>query len=566
MLEELRIRDLGVIDEAAVELGPGFTVVTGETGAGKTMVVTALGLLLGGRSDSGAVRSGAAQARVEGRLRVASDGEVAARVENAGGELDDGALILARMVSAEGRSRAAAGGSGVPAGLLAEIADDLVVVHGQSDQQRLLQPSRQRACLDAFGGAPLLAARDRFRELFDRVAAVEAELAEVTSHRRERAQEADLLRFGIAEVDAVAPEPGEDETLLAEETRLAHVDALGVAAEAARQALTGDESDLDAPDALGLVAAARKALEAEQAHDPALEALADRLASASYALADCAADLAGYASGLDTDPLRLAAVQERRAALAGLTRKYGETLAEVQRWRDDAGRRLGDLDDDDSRVESLRSELDALLAERADVAADLSARRTKAAAELSKRVTKELAGLAMPDAALTVAVTGLDIPVRDGADEVAFLLAAHAGAEPRPVQRGASGGELSRVMLAVEVCLAGSQPVPTMIFDEVDAGVGGKAAVEIGRRLARLARSVQVVVVTHLPQVAAFADQHFAVVKSSDGRVTTSGVRLLDEAGRRTELSRMLAGLEDSDTGLAHADELVALAAAERAG
>lgn len=566
MLEEIRIRDLGVIEDATLGLGPGFTAVTGETGAGKTMVVTALGLLLGGRSDSGAVRSGATRARVEGRLRGPTDAAVAERVDDAGGDLDDGALILSRTVSAEGRSRAAAGGAGVPAGLLADIGESLVVVHGQSDQQRLLLPSMQRGCLDLLGAEPLLAARERFRELYDRAATVERELATVTSHRRERAQEADLLRFGIAEVDAVTPQVGEDIDLLAEETRLAHVDALRVAAESARQALSGDESDLDAPDALGLVAAARKAVEAEQDHDPTLAALAERLAAASYALADCAADLAGYADDLDTDPQRLAVVQDRRAALAVLTRKYGETLDDVLRWREDAGRRLADLDDDDSRVVTLRAELDGLLAERAESAAALTALRTAAAADLEERVTAELGGLAMPDARFTVAITSLETPSRDGADEVAFLLAAHAGADPRPLQRGASGGELSRVMLAVEVCLAGSQPVPTMVFDEIDAGVGGKAAVEIGRRLARLARSVQVLVVTHLPQVAAFADQHYAVVKSSDGTVTTSGVQLLDEAGRRRELSRMLAGLEDSDTGLAHADELVALAAAERAG
>jgi len=566
MLEELRIRDLGVIEDATLGLGPGFTAVTGETGAGKTMVVTALGLLLGGRSDSGAVRSGATRARVEGRLSALTSAAVAERVEDAGGDLDEGALILSRTVSAEGRSRAAAGGTGVPAGLLADIADSLVVVHGQSDQQRLLLPSMQRGCLDLFGSAPLLAARERFRELYDRVLAVEEQLAEVTSHRRERAQEADLLRFGISEVDAVTPQAGEDVDLLAEETRLAHVDALRVAAETARQALSGDEADLDAPDALGLVAAARKAVEAGQDHDPNLAALAERLAATSYALADCAADLAGYANDLDIDPQRLAVVQERRAALAVLTRKYGESLAEVLQWREDAGRRLADLDDDDSRVEALRTELDGLLAERGEAAGALTELRRAAASELEARVTAELAGLAMPDARFTVAVAELETPIRDGADEVTFLLAAHAGADPRALQRGASGGELSRVMLAVEVCLAGSQPVPTMVFDEVDAGVGGKAAVEIGRRLARLARSVQVLVVTHLPQVAAFADQHYAVVKSSDGTVTTSGVRMLDEAGRRSELSRMLAGLEDSDSGLAHADELVALAAAERAG
>lgn len=566
MLEELNISGLGVIDHASLALEPGFTVVTGETGAGKTMVVTALGLLLGGRSDSGAVRQGARQARVEGRVRVDPQGTVAARAADAGAELDDDVLILARTVSTEGRSRAVAGGSGVPAGLLAELAGDLVVVHGQSDQQQLLQPGRQRECLDLFGGAKLLAVRSAYQATFEQVVQVRALLAEVTSKRRERAQEADLLRFGLGEIDAVEPIAGEDVALMAEESRLGNADGLRTAADQARQALSGEENAIGAADALSLVALARKSLDAERDHDLVVAELAERLATVSYALADCAADLASYAAGLDTDPLRLAAVQERRAALAGLTKKYGDSLDEVLSWRERAQQRLLGLDDDDSRVESLRAELADLENTLDTQMSALTAQRTKAARSLEKKVTAELKGLAMPHAAFTVAIRGLPAPTHDGGDEVVFELAAHPGADARPLQRGASGGELSRVMLAVEVCLAGIQPVPTMIFDEVDAGVGGKAAVEIGRRLARLARSVQVVVVTHLPQVAAFADHHYAVVKSSDGSVTTSGVTELDDAGRRKELSRMLAGLEDSETGLAHADELVDLAAQERNG
>jgi DNA repair protein RecN (Recombination protein N) len=289
------------------------------------------------------------------------------------------------------------------------------------------------------------------------------------------------------------------------------------------------------------------------------------LATASYALADVAADIFSYVSSLEIDPARLTWVQERRAALATLTRKYGETVADVLAWSGQAAERLLQLEGDDSRIETLRSERKQVQDERDSVGERLSAVRTKAGAELAARVTRELTGLAMPDALFSVRVDQASEPGRDGMDEVTFELAAHTGAEPRPLQRGASGGELSRVMLAIEVCLAGSNPVPTMVFDEVDAGVGGKAAVEVGRRLARLARSVQVIVVTHLPQVAAFADRHYSVVKSSDGSVTTSGVRPLDDEGRRSELSRMLAGLEDSETALAHADELVELARAERA-
>jgi DNA repair protein RecN (Recombination protein N) len=317
---------------------------------------------------------------------------------------------------------------------------------------------------------------------------------------------------------------------------------------------------------MSMVARARRALDSERDHDPRLAELAEQLATASYALADAAADVSAYAADLETDPARLQAVQERRAALASLMRKYGDRVDDVLAWRDRAAARLAELDDDDVAVDRLTADRERLRAEVLGLGRELSALRHDVAKRLSEEVTAELDALAMPHAVFTVAVTDLSAPGRDGLDEVGFLFSAHEGAEPRPLQRGASGGELSRVMLAVEVCLVGSRPVPTMIFDEVDAGVGGKSAVEVGRRLARLAREVQVLVVTHLPQVAAFADHHFAVVKDTDGSVTTSGVTRLDDGGRRTELSRMLAGLEDSDTGLAHADELVAMARQERAG
>ncbi len=564
MLEELSIRSLGVIDEATLELGPGFNVVTGETGAGKTMVVTALGLLLGSRSDATVVRAGASRARIDGRVRVDPASTVGQRAEDAGGELDDDILILARTVSAEGRSRAHVGGAAVPIGTLGELAADLVIIHGQADQQRLLLPSRQREMLDAFGGAEQAGLLASYRHTFDRLAEVRGQLDDIVARRRERAQEADALRFGLGEVEAGDPQPGEDVQLAEESSRLAHVEGLRQAAEEARFALSGDETGVDSHDALGQVAAARRSLEHERDHDPSLSAIADALASASYALTDVAADLTSYATSLDADPARLAWVQERRALLSGLTRKYGDTVDEVLAWAKQAAARLIALEDDDTVLETLRAQEGDLDARLQGLGSELTAARKALATDLGDRVTNELAGLAMPQAVLVVEVTPAGAPLRDGLDEIAFLFAAHAGSAPRPLQRGASGGELSRVMLALEVCLVGTQPVPTMIFDEVDAGVGGKAAVEIGRRLARLASGVQVVVVTHLPQVAAFADQHYVVVKSDDGSVTTSGVTALDEAGRRSELSRMLAGLEDSEAALAHADELVALARGER--
>jgi DNA repair protein RecN (Recombination protein N) len=573
VLEELRIRSLGVIDESVLELGPGFTAITGETGAGKTMVVTALGLLLGGRADSGAVRTGARSARVEGLLRADVTG-LAAAVDEAGGEVEDGHVLLARQISAEGRSRAFAGGASVPVSTLAGLADPLVAVHGQSAQHRLLRPAAQREALDSFAGAATLALRDRFAQGYAALRATETELADVFESARERAREADLLRFGLGEVEEVDPQPGEDAALASEESRLGFADTLRTAAEQARECLSAEDGG---PDALGSVSAARKLLDGVREHDPEAAGLADRLAEVSYLLSDAAADVASYASTLDTDPARLAAVSERRAALVALTRKYGDTIDDVLAWSEHAATRLLELDNTDERIVELTAERDRLRAELAGVATELTAARTETAVRLGAVVTSELASLAMPHATLTLAVTqtdderGLPVGKRSlrfgptGVDEVELLLAANRGAEPRPLGKGASGGELSRVMLGVEVALAATDPVPTFVFDEVDAGVGGKAAVEVGRRLAMLARHAQVLVVTHLPQVAAFADQHVVVVKSNDGTVTSSGLTVLDDEGRVRELSRMLAGLEDSETALAHAEELLAAAQESRA-
>ena len=565
MLEEIRISGLGVIDESVLELGPGFTAITGETGAGKTMVVTALGLLLGGRADTGAVRTGARHARVEGVVGVEGLPQVQPLLDEVGGDLDDGRLLLARQVSAEGRSRAFAGGAGVPAAALGRLADSLVAVHGQSDQHRLLRAGAQRDALDRFAGEQVGALRERFRRGHERLRGVEVELAEVISSARERAREADLLRFGLEEVEKVDPQPGEDLELATEESRLGFADTLRTAAEQARAALSADEG----ADALGMVASARRLLDGVRDHDPQAAELAERLAELSYVLSDVAADVASYASALETDPARLAAVSERRAALSALTRKYGDTVDEVLAWAAASAERLLALEDTDGLISQLTEQRDDVLAELATTGGELSARRAAASKALATAVTTELAALAMPHARLEVAVTqhedpsGLEVAGRrlrmtsTGVDEVELLLAANVGNEPRPLGKGASGGELSRVMLGLEVVLAGTNPVPTFVFDEVDAGVGGKAAVEVGRRLALLARNSQVLVVTHLPQVAAFADRHVVVAKSEDGRVTTSGLTVLDDEGRVRELSRMLAGLEGSESARAHAKELL---------
>jgi DNA repair protein RecN (Recombination protein N) len=577
MFEALRIRSLGVIDDAELELGPGFTVITGETGAGKTMVVTGLGLLMGGRADPGAVRVGAEKAVVEGRVRVDPAGQAVSRAIEAGADIDDGDLLLSRTVSTEGRSRANIGGRSVPVGVLAELADDLVAVHGQSDQRRLLRPARQREALDRYAGGPVAAPLAAYAELYATLTAVESELTEVTTRSRERAQEADLLRLGLAEITQVGPRPGEDAELAAEEGRLAHADGLRAVAVAAHSCLAADDTTTsEAADAMALVASARRVLEPQQDHDPALVALAGRLAETSYLLADVAADLASYAADIDVDPARLAAVQERRSALSALTRKYGENTDEVLAWAEHASRRLFELDNDDDRIAVLRRRGDDLRTEMGTLASRVSAARTVATERFAEAVRAELVALAMPQARVVVSVSRRPDPTGlladghsvayglSGVDDVEILFAAHAGMAPRPLDRGASGGELSRLMLAVEVVFAGADPVPTFVFDEVDAGVGGKAAVEVGRRLARLACSAQVLVVTHLPQVAAFADRHLKVVKSEDGRIVSSGVATLDDDGRVQELSRMLAGLEGSATARAHAQELLAAAASSR--
>ncbi|MGO9277229.1 MAG: DNA repair protein RecN [Streptosporangiaceae bacterium] len=583
MLEEVRITGLGVIDEAVLELSGGFNVVTGETGAGKTMVVSGLGLLFGGRADPSRVRPGSDRATVEGRLRVEPGSEVARQVSDAGGDLDDddSTLLLSRSVSAEGRSRATAGGRGVPVSLLTYLADDLVAVHGQADQQQLLRPGRQRQALDQFGGPALSRLLAGYQRSYQQHAELRAELDELTSLARDRAREADDLRRGLAEVERAEPAEGEDIELLAEEERLANADALHSAATSAHEALLGDPASgsYEAADAATLLASARQALESAAHHDQALAALAARVSEAAYLVSDVAAELASYAQSIEADPVRLSVVQERRAELARLIRAYGALapardlpdggaqggdLAAVLSWAKSAALRLVELDSTDERIAALGEQEAALAATVAELAAQLTASRREVAGRFAAEVTAELAALAMPHARLDVAVAPAQELGPHGGDEVEIRLAAHPGATALPLNKGASGGELSRVMLAIEVVFAGADPVPTFVFDEVDAGVGGKAAVEIGRRLARLARRAQVIVVTHLPQVAAFADTHLVVEKADDGSVTRSGITRLDDEGRVRELSRMLAGLEDSEFGRAHAGELLAAAAAER--
>jgi DNA repair protein RecN (Recombination protein N) len=572
-LSELRIRGLGAIDDVTLELGPGLTVVTGETGAGKTMVVTGLTLLFGGRADPGRVRA-SGRAGVEGRLELPPGSPVWERAADAGADPDDdGSLILARTVSAEGRSRAYLGGRSVPVGVVAELSESLLAVHGQTDQLRLSRPAEQRRALDRYAGATHLDLLERYREVHQRWRALSADLDRRRGQARELAQAADVLRHGLEEIAAVAPEPGEDEALDIQAKRLGDADALRSAADEARLALVGDlTGDLAggevAQDATAALSTAERALASSD--DPTLVMLAQDLADAVAVVSDVSAQLSGYVADLDADPARLAEVLDRRAAITALVRKYaevGQGASGVLAWAEEAQQKLSLLDVSDEALDALAAERDAARAEVDRLAAQLSAGRRAAADGFAAEVGAELAGLAMKSARVSFSVDSRpDEPGPDGIDDVALLLAAHPGAPARPVHKGASGGELSRVMLAIEVVFAGADPVPVMVFDEVDAGVGGQAAGEIGRRLARLARDHQVVVVTHLAQVAAFADTHLVVDKSPDtgAGVTATDIRSVQDEDRVRELARMLSGLADSDTGQAHARELLAVAASGR--
>ncbi len=560
MIEQLRIRDLGVIVDTTLAFGPGFTAITGETGAGKTMVVSALGLLMGERSDAGAVRTGAEAARVGGLVRT-SDPAVISLVEDAGGEVEDGDLTLSRTVSSEGRSRASVGGSAAPVGSLAKLSDKLFAVHGQSEQLRLRSATAQREMLDRFGGAEVLAALTEYQRVHQERLELDAELVMLTEHRDERMREAVRLREDLEQIEGVDPQSGEEHDLKQRIDRLTNIEELRGATSAALRALANDSDDPYASDASSLVDEALREIERVVAADAQLAGVAETLRTLSFQLSDAARELAGYASNLDQDgPGELAAANERLAQLNALIRKHGNDIDEVIAYGASAAERLGELDGDDDRIEVLTERHGTLREEEALLAGRLSELRIAAGVRLGELVSVELHQLALPDAQFLVEVEATSLG-RYGADEVRLLLQPHAGAAPRPLAKGASGGELSRVMLALEVVVAASDPVPTFVFDEVDAGVGGAAAIEIGRRLARLARTSQVIVVTHLAQVAAFANNHLQVVKDSEGGFTQSSSTRLEGDARLAEMARLLSGLPDSENALAHAAELLALAA-----
>jgi DNA repair protein RecN (Recombination protein N) len=582
VLSEIRIESLGAIGIAVAEFDRGFTVLTGETGAGKTMVVTGLHLLGGARADVNRVRSGADRAVVEGRFTTAElEGAVASDVaellDSSGAVRDeDGSVIAVRSVSKDGPSRAYLGGRSVPAKSLSTFTTELLTLHGQNDQLRLMRPDEQRAAVDRYAdsGDRL----ERYRKRRDDWLQARRDLVERTNRARELVQEADRLRFALDEIAAVSPLPGEDASIAAEVRRLSELDALREAARTARIALAGapDDSGDTTASAMDRVGYAKAALEGSD--DEVLKALAPQLGDALNSIIDASGELAGYLDDLPADASTLEARLARQSELRVLTRKYAADIDGVLEWATAAQERLTQLDVSEETLAALERRVDDLEKQLAGAATELTKARTKAARGLAKAVTAELAGLAMTDAEFTISVQPMPARADDsaplalpsgliahagssGTDFVEFGFSAHRGTAVLPLAKSASGGELSRVMLALEVVLATSAEGTTMVFDEVDAGVGGRAAVQIGRRLARLAQTHQVIVVTHLPQVAAYADVHLVV---EAGRNGTSEVRHLNEEQRVAELARMLAGLGESDSGRAHARELLATANDDR--
>lgn len=569
MLAEIAISNLGVISHASAELSPGLTVLTGETGAGKTMVVTGLRLLTGGRADASRVRTGSDGAVVEGAFSTGglpedAVGAVRDIATAAGADADEnGEYLVSRSVKASGRSSAHLGGRKVPAATLGELASHLLTIHGQNDQLRLMAPEQQLAALDRFD--PAIAAKlRRYREAYTDWRAAAKDLKERTEKRLELAQEVDRLQFALEEIDAVSPQAGEDDELVATINRLQDVDALREAAETALVAIDGADAvggvGGEEEPASDLIGRAQQALEA--ASDQDLRDLGARLGEVAGVLSDVSAELGSYTGSLPSDPEELERLLQRQQDIKALTRKYAPDAAGVVAWRDKAQARLAKIDTSEGAVEKLKAKVAELEGELQRRAAELTKARQKAAEKLGAAVTEELHGLAMPKAQLRVQVSQAPYG-RDGADAVEILLAPNTALEPKPLATSASGGELSRVMLALEVILSGSSSGATLVFDEVDAGVGGRAAVEIGRRLARLAGGNQVIVVTHLPQVAAYADTHLHVSKDVGDEAVTSGVAALQPEERIEELARMMAGMDDSDTGRAHAAELFERAQSE---
>ena len=559
MIEDIFIRDLGVISEAKLNFHPGLTVLTGETGAGKTMVLTALGLLLGARADSGMIRAGSPQAILEGNWKLNSNNPAIQKAEEAGALVEDGELLLVRTVGNDSRSKAVIGGRSAPVGLLNELAEHLVVVHGQSDQIRLKSPVAQRVALDRFAGSKHQELLAVYLESFNSWRSAKAQLDEVLKSDSTRAAQIEELTESLELLAKLAIKPNEDVELADLAKRLTHTEDLRTSVGLAHEALLSDS--FDGVDAVGLVGKARKAIENAASHDSSLEPTAAKLSEVIENLNDVAVELASYLSSLESESsMSLDEIQSRRSEITSALRRFGPTIEDLLEYEKTSSQRLLDLDSSTERVEELTTRVADLESRARKFAKGISESRKIAAKQLGERVTSELVALAMSGSKLHVEIEATETLSATGLDNVSFLLESYAGAEPRPIGKGASGGELSRIMLALEVILAESDSAPTFIFDEVDAGVGGAAAIEVGRRLAKLAKNAQVIVVTHLAQVAAFADQHLAIIKTSDALFTASNVLVLDQSAKAEELARMLSGLSDSETAQSAALELLELA------
>lgn len=568
MIETISIENLGVIAQAELPLGPGLTALTGETGAGKTMVLTSLKLLLGSKADPAIVRAGTQRCVVEGAFALEEDAKCIQIAQEAGCEIEDDLLLASRVVPATGRSRAHLGGRAVPASVLGQVGSRLVSIHGQADQLRLRTAAAQRRALDAVGGSEHEQLCRQYSSCYRAWNQARQDLETWREQALAREGEIAGLRHALEQLEALDPKPGEDQALAEEAGRLENLDLLRSGAAEAASAISGDELNDDVANVIALVSVARRALENAADHDPRLAALMPRLNEVAALTSDLAMELTDYLSDLDADPDRLAWVHERREQLrrgcleiGGLGQVFAN-VDELLAFGQQAAARLAQLDGPLDRETELAAEVERTGKELKAVAKRLSQARTKLAKLLSQQVSAELEGLMMRGAKLQVRLNPLEQPGPTGMEEVELLLRAHPGAAALPLEKGASGGELSRIMLALEVVLAQHTATKrhTFVFDEIDAGVGGRAAVEIGRRLAALARHHQVIVVTHLAQVAAWAQTQLVVVKQvgqASNEATTTAVETVSGPERVRELARMLSGQSDSQTALRHAEELL---------
>lgn len=568
MIETISIENLGVIAQAELPLGPGLTALTGETGAGKTMVLTSLKLLLGSKADPAIVRAGTERCVVEGAFALEEDAKCIQIAQEAGCEIEDDLLLASRVVPATGRSRAHLGGRAVPASVLGQVGSRLVSIHGQADQLRLRTAAAQRRALDAVGGSEHEQLCRQYSSCYRAWNQARQDLETWREQALAREGEIAGLRHALEQLEALDPKPGEDQALAEEASRLENLDLLRSGAAQAANAISGDELNDDVANVIALVSVARRSLENAADHDSRLASLMPRLNEVAALTSDLAMELTDYLADLDADPDRLAWVHERREQLrrgcleiGGLGQVFAN-VDELLAFGQHCAARLAQLDGPLDREAELAAEVERTGKELKTVAKRLSQARTKLAKLLSQQVSAELEGLMMRGAKLQVRLNPLEQPGPTGMEEVELLLRAHPGAAALPLEKGASGGELSRIMLALEVVLAQHTATKrhTFVFDEIDAGVGGRAAVEIGRRLAALARHHQVIVVTHLAQVAAWAQTQLVVVKQvgqASNEATTTAVETVNGPERVRELARMLSGQSDSQTALRHAEELL---------